>query len=265
MDQPDLLQCILSYLRVNQIAQLSAVNLAFYLVCKRESLWKNKLWSDYGMIGKSKIQTWKKRVKNTFLVSEEFWKSLDEEMSYHITHGPFCCETSKIRQDHGITEAKIIVSGFETKLIDYALYEREEFYITELIFKSFFDTHLHTGSLDYDDYYLNFLFLFEKLAKGNVSLISSRGKLSPLVNLSTGGKLSLRWILSLNHIEEVKFIDYLDISEEEYMVKWSDLNTDMCISIKSLALVYKNHRDLFVDDTTDDQRDIVIMLNKWRM
>nr|QBK94008.1 MAG: uncharacterized protein LCPAC406_03220 [Pithovirus LCPAC406] len=197
-------------------------------------------------------------------MSEGFWKTFDEDISYYMTNGPFCCGTSEIRDKYGILKAEERANGFRGEFIGYALREREQFYLAELLFKSFFGSDFCTYyTLDDDEYYINFISSLERIAEGNMSLISSRGKLSPLIHLCSGGKLSLRWILSLNHIEEVKFTDYLDISEDEYMKEWIKLNRDMYYRMLPLASLYKNYRYLFVDDTTDDQRDIVIMLNNW--
>ncbi len=258
----DILQYILSYLRVKQISRLCRVSHAFDLVFKRESLWKDKAWKDYRVRTKQ-CKTWRETSINCFVTSEEFWKDLDEEISYYMTNGPFCCGTSEIRNKYGVDRAKDMTYSFQIELEDYVLTEREGFYITELIFKSFFNTGHYTVSLDDDDYYLIPIAIFEKVAEGNMSLISSRGKLSPLVHLCAEGKLSLRWILSLNHIEEFKFTDFLDISEDEYMREWVKLNRHMYYRMLPLASLLKNYQYLFIDDTTDEQRDIVIMLNNW--
>nr|QBK92543.1 MAG: F-box-like family protein [Pithovirus LCPAC401] len=259
----DILQYILSYLKVGQISQLCHISHAFNLVCTRESLWKDKAWSDYGD-RTMYCETWRETAIICFVIVEEFWKDLDEEISYYMTGGPFCRGTSKIENEYGFQIAAKMTYRFERQLENHALNEREEFYVTELIFKSFFNTDLCMYyTLDRNEYYIYFINLFSRITEGSASLISSRGKLSPLVHLCTGGKLSLRWILSLNHIEEVKFTDYLDISEEEYMRGWVKLNRHMYYRMLPLASLYKNYRYLFVDDTTDDQKDIVLMLNNW--
>ena len=263
MEQLDVLQCIFSYLKVGQISQLCHISHAFDLVCKRESLWKNKVWSDYGD-RTMYCETWRETAIICFVISEEFWKDLDEEISYYMTNGPSCYGTSEIANKYGFLRAAKMVHRFERQLESYALIEREESYVTELVFKSFFNINLSTFyTLNHNEYYRYFLNLFCRIAEGSASLISSRGKLSPLIHLCTGGKLSLRWILSLNHIEEVKFTDYLDISEDEYMREWVKLNRNMYYRMLPLASLLKNYRYLFVDDTTDDQRDIVIMINNW--
>ncbi len=271
MEQSDLLQGILSNLKVNEIVQLCIVSSSFNLVCERESLWKDKLWSDYRMRGKQR-DTWRETVKVVFQNSEKFWENLDKNIKYFMTIGISFFERSQLVNDVGKVKAKDLINRFERKLADHALREREEFYVVELIFKSFYLTDRFIDSMN-DSHYINFIPLFKKTAELSIettNLISSRGKLSSLVNLSTERKISLKWILNLNHIEDIKVkpIDVpvyflgIELTDE---IRYLKSNKDLYMSMASLAFLYKKHQDLFVDDTTDDQRDIVIMLNNWHI
>nr|QBK92542.1 MAG: F-box family protein [Pithovirus LCPAC401] len=219
--------------------------------------------NDY-KIREKRQKTWRETVKVVFQNSEMFWMSIDKDINYYMTYGISYSGTSQLEHDFG-DKAEDLINEFERSIVDHALREREEFYIAELIFKSFYRTERYLDSIDDDVYYVNFLPLFKKIAKESTSLISQRGKLSPLVHLSTKGKISLRWVLSLNTIKEIKITNTDLTDAEECAEEWFRLNKDLYLSMTSLASLYKNYRDLFVDDTTDDQKVVMLMLDKWEL
>nr|QBK94007.1 MAG: F-box family protein [Pithovirus LCPAC406] len=228
-------------------------------------MWRDKLLNDYGFKGKSR-NTWRETAKVVFRNSEIFWTSIDGNIDYYMTNGIDYSGTSQLEKDAG-NKVETLINEFERNLVDHALREREEFYVTELIFKSFYRTDRYIDSIENDCYYINFIPLFEKIIEGSARSISSRGKLSSLIYSSTERKISLQWILSLNYHKEVKITDIsIDrLSEEECAVEWFRLNRDLYLSIASLASLYKNYRNLFVDDTTDDQKVVMLMLDKWEL
>ncbi len=69
---PLIIQKIFSNLNIGQISLLCQTSLSFNSVCKEESLWKDKLWNDYGVEIKSE-RTWREEAKVTFLQREK-WK-----------------------------------------------------------------------------------------------------------------------------------------------------------------------------------------------
>ncbi len=253
---PQIVQRIFSNLSVGKISQLCQTSHSFNFVCKEESLWKNKLRNDYGVEINSK-RTWREEAKVVFLESEQFWETIDEDIDYFMTNGMDYMGDSKVENDLG-DEAGDFVNKFEKDLVDHALREEKEFYAAKLIFRSFYNTDRYIDSLEDDGYYVNFIPLFEKLAE-----------------LSPRGKISLKWVLGLNHIQEVKLtqiedmyplIDLTTIEHDtkEYKIQWKIYNRDLYFSImNSLASLYMYHQDLFINDTTADQKDVMVMLNHW--
>ena len=253
---PQIIQKIFSNLSVGQISRLCQISHSFNSVCRGESLWKDKLWNDYGVEIKNK-RTWREEAKVVFLESEQFWKTINENINYFMTDAADQNSQVILSDIPNVDEAEEAISKFEKNFADHALREEKEFYATELIFRSFFNTDREIDSLEEIYHYVNFIPLFEKVAE-----------------LSPRGKISLKWVLSLNHIQEVKLtkVDpddlYVDLTTiehdtEEYGMEWQVYNRDLFSSMGSLASIYMNHKDLFIDDTTADQKDIVLILNQW--
>nr|QBK93079.1 MAG: F-box-like family protein [Pithovirus LCPAC403] len=253
---PQIIQKIFSNLSVGQISRLCQTRRSFNSVCRGESLWKDKLWNDYGVEIKNK-RTWREEAKVVFLESEQFWKTINENINYFMTDAADQNSQVILSDIPNVDEAEEAISKFEKNFADHALREEKEFYATELIFRSFFNTDREIDSLEEIYHYVNFIPLFEKVAE-----------------LSPRGKISLKWVLSLNHIQEVKLtkVDpddlYVDLTTiehdtEEYGMEWQVYNRDLFSSMGSLASIYMNHKDLFIDDTTADQKDIVLILNQW--
>ncbi len=267
MEQLDVLQHILSYLTVGQISLSCPISSTFNIVCRRESLWKNKCWTDYKVSKKIRLDaTWRETSKEIFEESESFWLSVEQGISYHMTLGVTYSRTSQLVVDVGYDKVDDCINGFEIDLANRALREREEFYVAELIFRSFYHTSRYLDSIYEDIYYINFIGLFRRIAELSVKdmrIFSSRGKLSPLVNLSSDMKISLKWILSLNHISEVKSIDDPSMTNFGRCETARLANEKLHTSLVSLASLYVKHRDLFLNDTTNDQKNIVSMLNNW--
>ena len=251
---PQIVQKIFSNLSIGQISRLCQTSRSFNFVCREESLWKSKLWSDYGVEIKN-TETWREEAKIVFLESEQFWETINGGIDYFMTNGMNYLGDSKVDFDLG-DKARYFVNKFEKNLVDHALREGKEFYATELIFRSFYNTERYIDNLEDDGYYVNFILLFEKVAE-----------------LSPGGKISLKWVLSLNHIQEDKFAHFhkihlslnptIEHDKEQRGHMFYLYNRDLFRSMESLALLYMNHQNLFMDDTTDDQSDIVSMLNHW--
>nr|QBK93078.1 MAG: F-box-like family protein [Pithovirus LCPAC403] len=251
---PQIIQKIFSNLSVGQISRLCQISHSFNSVCRGESLWKDKLWNDYGVEIKNK-RTWREEAKVVFLESEQFWKTINENINYFMTDGINYMEDSKIENDLG-DEAGEAINKFEKNFADHALREEKEFYATELVFRSFYNTARYIDSLEDDGHYVNFIPLFEKVAE-----------------LSTERKISLKWVLNLNDIKEIKLteidpkypnIDFTrEYNTEDYIEQWRVWNRDLYRGMGSLASLYFKHYDLFVDDTNADQKDIVMMLNNW--
>ena len=247
------IQKIFSNLDVGQISRLCQISRSFNLVCREESLWRDKLWNDYGVEIKSK-GTWREEAKVTFLESEKFWKTINEDIYYFMTDAND--QNSQVIFDDftNIDEVEEAISKFEKNFADHALREEKEFYATELIFRSFYNTERYIDNLEDDGYYVNFISLLEKVAE-----------------LSPEGKISLKWVLSLNHIQDIKLTqidpDDLDVNliddygTEKYKYAWLIYNRELYWSMGSLISLYMNHRNLFIDDTTEDEKDIVLMLN----
>ena len=148
-----------------------------------------------------------------------------------------------------------LIEEFENNLVNHALREKKEFYAAELVFRSFYN-NIRPSENDEDYYYLNFIPLFEKVAE-----------------LSSRKKISMKWVLSLNHLQEVKLTEIdpddlnIDLINEygrrEYRKLWFERNRDLDRSLGSLQSLYIDHEDLFVDDTTYDQKDIMMILNNY--
>ena len=62
---PDVIQEIFLDLSVEEIMKLCRSNIAFNIVCGRESLWQTKVWIDFG-IEKKYWDTWRKTAENLF-------------------------------------------------------------------------------------------------------------------------------------------------------------------------------------------------------
>ncbi len=59
----DVIQKIFTNLTVGEISKLCRTNHSFNTICKKEILWKNKIWNDYGMDEKNR-KTWKETAKD---------------------------------------------------------------------------------------------------------------------------------------------------------------------------------------------------------
>nr|QBK93968.1 MAG: F-box-like protein [Pithovirus LCPAC406] len=62
---PDVIQEIFLDLSVEEIMKLCRSNVAFNIVCERESFWQTKVWTDFG-IEKKYWDTWRKTAENLF-------------------------------------------------------------------------------------------------------------------------------------------------------------------------------------------------------
>ncbi len=248
---PEIIQEIFGNLTIREISSICRTSSTFNDVCEKESLWKNKAWNDY-RVNKNSEGTWRKTAKEVFLESEQFWSIINESINYFMTDTD---SFSQICDDiNDIEEVDKLINKFEKNLADHALREEKEFYAVELIFKSFYDANSDIDSLEDDYFYVNFIPLFEKVAK-----------------LSPEGKISLKWVLNLNHNQEVKLTeidpDDLDVDlisdyrTEKYKIQWCIYNRNLYCSLPHLVNLYRNCKYLFVDDTTSDQKDIVMMLN----
>ncbi len=238
----DVIQEIFTNLTIREISKLCRMNHYFNTICEKKSLWKNKVWNDHGVNEKSK-ETWKETAKDVFLESKRFWSMINENIKYFMTDLSMI-RTGQLHIDVDDYELEDkLIREFEESLVDHALGEHKEFYATELIFKSYYNND-HDLEFDEDYYYVNFMPLFEKVAE-----------------LSPGGKISLRWILSLNHVQEYKLNKINDYGTRKYKDLWYEWNIAFDSSIDSLRFLYVDHRDLFIDDTTDKQKDVVMILN----
>ena len=63
----DVIQEIFLDLPIKEIMKLCRSNVAFNMVCKRESLWQTKVWTDFG-IEKKYWDTWRKTAENLFKI-----------------------------------------------------------------------------------------------------------------------------------------------------------------------------------------------------
>ena len=117
---------------------------------------------------------------------EKFWKTIHEKIKYFMTDISLI-RTGQLHIDiDDYTREGKLIEEFELKLVDHALEEEKVFYVSELIFKSFYNNDHDLEGMEIEDYYyVNLMPLFEKLAE-----------------ISSGGKISLKWVLSLNHIKE---------------------------------------------------------------
>ncbi len=254
----DVLQNVLSYLRVGQIALLSSVSISFNLVCKRELLWKCKVMKDYNLDYKFE-DSWRKEAKILYLDSEKFWSGLKESIS---------------RDDMSDDDLGIIFVR--------AVREKEEFYVAELIFKLLYANSVHYVKTLRDG--TNFYKMFSRII-GNIFDIdqqrpsyvlsnppdcTSRWKLSEVLKIPSVRKilkeckLSLRWILDLNEIKEIKLCPNMDMTPQEIKHEWIRLNLPLYSSTTFLARLYNRYRDQFMNDTTVDQKNIVLRLNLWK-
>nr|QBK92481.1 MAG: F-box-like protein [Pithovirus LCPAC401] len=64
---PDVIQEIFLDLSVEEIMKLCRSNVAFNIVCERESFWQTKVWTDFG-IEKKYWDTWRKTAENLFKI-----------------------------------------------------------------------------------------------------------------------------------------------------------------------------------------------------
>ncbi len=245
----EIINKIFTNLSVGQISRLCRMSRSFNNVCKRESLWKDKLWNDYE-IDEKYGGTWRETAKEEFLF---FWDFIDYDIKYYMTDAGDQNNQVIFDDIPGDGKAEEAINKFEENFANHALREEKEVHAAELIFRSFYDTNRYIDSLDDDYYYVNFIPLFKKVAE-----------------LSPGGKISLRWVLNLNDIQEVKLseidpddliIHYQEYGTDKYKDAWLMYNTDLYRGMGSLISLYANHQDLFIDDTNLDQKDIVLMLN----
>ncbi len=254
----DILQNVFIYLTVGQMARSCSTINTFNLVCKRESLWKSKLWNDYTLDCKVK-NTWREEIKTVYLDSEKFWNGLNESI-----------DSEKFW--NGLNES----IDFDIVFVR-SLREKEEFYVAEMIFKLFYVESIRymkssngivntSRSLDIESYKTFNMLVTNILYQDNTPNFTSRKKLSSTLKLLSvrkilkEGKLSLRWILDLNPIKEVKICSNIDLTPGEYSAKWTTLNTNLHSSLVILSSLYGKNRRLFVNDTTEDQKMIVTIL-----
>ncbi len=211
----DILQEAFTYLNVVEITRLCVINCHFNLVCRRESLWKDVAWDHY----KHDIieLTWKDTTRGLFIISEDFWRDIDNLIKYYMSRG------SKIQN---IRDRDNLTNKFQLHLIDQATRERKEWKAIEHIFKFYFtESWLYTRLPVNRKYYADFIPLFKKVRK-----------------------LSLKRILLLNDIEEM---------EQENDNTGYPSPIEMCFndSFQILASIYHNYPDLFIDDTTSNQKN----------
>nr|QBK92982.1 MAG: F-box-like family protein [Pithovirus LCPAC403] len=249
----DTIHKILEYLTIGEISRSCKTNQVFNFVCRKELLWKNKLHDEYEVNEKNE-ETWRNTAKNVFLESEEYWSRIDEFIKYYITdisdYGH-----SQLYKDAAIDDSiniRLLFIQFQCNFVDHALREHKEFYAAELIFKSFYNISVRPFFPEESDFYPNLIPLFQKVAE-----------------LSPEGKISMKWVLSLNHIQKVKVdiekctrLGIYDINSIERDMDLGNIN--LTKTIRHLSLFYFLHRNLFIDDTDGDQKDIVIVMeNLW--
>ena len=215
MFSSDILQKVFTYLNVVEITRLCKINSQFNLVCERESLWKDVTWEHY----KHNIieLTWRDTARGLFIISEKFWKDVDELIKYYMSRG------SGIRN---VRDRDNLISKFQLHLIDQATRERKEWKAIEHIFEFYFtESWLYTEPPVDNKYYINFIPLFERV-----------------------GKLSLKRILLLNDIEKM---------EQENNATGYPTSIEWCFNDSFLILtsMYNNNPDLFIDDTTSNQEN----------
>ena len=251
----DVIQKIFEYLIVRQIYHSSRVNCSFSQVCHRESLWKSKLHNDYGVDDSLVGKTWRVTAKVISFESEMYWYFIEREIKYFKTE----------------VLTREVIDEFERNLISRALKERKEMYVVKLMFMLLFDVRYRIDDIDdeYDKFYLNFLPLFDKIKK-----------------------ISLRWVLNLIPVKEIKVLEveikymnpnliddckYRWKDDEEacknhwygngrkknsdsYRHSWLRFNRELCMAIEPLILLFDNYPQIFHDDTTEDQDDILFWL-----
>ena len=150
----EIVQKIFTNLGVKQISRLCRTSRSFNNICKKESLWKDKLWNEYG-IDKKKRETWRETAKKEVLL---FWYFINDDIKYHMIDGDD-------QNNYIDEEAEQAINKFEKNFANHALREEKEVYAAELIFRSFYNTNRFIDSLEDDYYYVNFIPLFKKVAE----------------------------------------------------------------------------------------------------
>nr|QBK93205.1 MAG: uncharacterized protein LCPAC403_03390 [Pithovirus LCPAC403] len=156
-----------------------------------------------------------------------FWDNIVQNVQHYLVDG--------LDQENPETDYEEYldrVFKFQAEFNMKALNDKKEWFSIELILKSFFCSNM---SADYagEYHYENFLPLFERIAE-----------------LSPGGKISIKWILGLNHIKEVREAD------DRSPFIWKTHNQEYIQSLKPLVAMYQKVHHLFTCDLEDDQDDI---------
>ncbi len=157
-----------------------------------------------------------------------FWDNIVQNVQHYLIDG--LDQNNPESNDEEKTEQ---VSEFQTTFNMRALDDKKEWLSIELILKSFFHSNISLPDYANEYHYENFLPLFERIAE-----------------LSPKGKISIKWILELNHIKEVRSADY------DSCFIWKTHNQEYIQSLKPFVAMYQKVHHLFTCDLKDDQEDI---------
>nr|QBK92436.1 MAG: F-box-like family protein [Pithovirus LCPAC401] len=308
----DIIQTIFEDLTVGEISRLCSMSRAFNNVCKKESLWKEKVLRDYKINNKTR-RTWRDTARQLYLKSlERYWyDTLEYDLNYYFIE-PNQTESPQIDTDYDSKDSTAVDSyyqknKFRKDFTKRALKDRKAIQATKLLFNAFY---LSSRYIQDTEYYFNaivvdFLPIFRRAAE-----------------VSPGGKIPLQWVLDEAPHREVKIRefnpdawkvaiankdindiipwtqqdyldyykgkwsftetpdytgvewrpinhlwnrqDYLRYSRDNkltkrpsnnslgiYILPWSEANEELYNDMKPLAELYKQHPELFVDDTKD--------------
>nr|QBK92926.1 MAG: uncharacterized protein LCPAC403_00600 [Pithovirus LCPAC403] len=165
-------------------------------------------------------------------MSKIFWDNIVQNVQHYLIDG-LDQDNPESNDDEKLDQ----VFEFQAKFNMRALNDKKEWLSIELILKSFFCSNMSLPDYANEYHYDSFLPLFEKIAE-----------------LSSKGKISIKWILELNHIKEVRAEDVHSDYGSNFI--WKTHNQEYIQSLKPFVAMYQNVHHLFTCDLEDDQKDI---------
>ncbi len=184
----DAIQVIFKDLTVGEISRLCSVSLAFNNVCRKESLWKEKILRDYGLTQKTR-RTWRETAKEIYLERGRYWyDTLEHDLNYYFIE-PNQTADPQIYYDRP-NDYDFASMQYEKDFVKRALKDRKAIQATKLIFNAFYLAS-HYLLEDRNGFALNFMPLFRRAAE-----------------VSPGGKIPLQWMLDESLRKEVKIREF---------------------------------------------------------
>ena len=194
----DTIQTIFINFTIGEISLICSASHSFNTVCRRESLWKKKVFRDHGVIRKTG-RTWRETARRAYLESlDRYWyDTLERDMEYYFID-PNSTEFSDIRNNYDSNDPNAVdpwdqIKQFERNFVKRALRDRKAISATKILFNAFYlsSRYIQDTEESFEETVETFMPIFRKAAEA-----------------LPGGKIPLQWMLDEASDRAVKIREF---------------------------------------------------------